>query len=150
MKTENKFWFDCKIKYDNGGEKPVKEEYLVEALSFAEAETRLIEKMTPYMSGEYDVTAVKKQGQCEIFYSDNDNAGTYYQCKVGYITIDEKSGAEKQTMQTIFVVAADFDDAVRVLKEGLKDTMSDWVLSSVGETAIMDSFKMESNDGGAV
>lgn len=133
-------WFDCKIKYDNGGEKPVKEEYLVEASSFAEAETRLIELMSPYISGEYDVTAVKKVGQCEIFQSSNDNADKYYQCKVGFITIDEKSGAEKQTMQTMYALAADFDDAVKTLKEGMKDTMSDWVLSAVSETAIMDTF----------
>ena len=57
-------WFECKIRYDktqeNGSIKKVTEPYLVDALSFTEAEARIIEEMTPFISGEVDVNAVKR------------------------------------------------------------------------------------------
>ena len=50
-------WFECKIRYEkvmeNGMNKKVTEPYLVDALSFTEAEARIIEEITPYISGEF-------------------------------------------------------------------------------------------------
>lgn len=142
MDSANVFWFDCKVKYQREGcEKAVKEEYLVEALTFTEAEARITQEITPFVAGEgLDVCAVKKCGSSEIFYSDNSDADKYYQCKTAFITVDEKSGAEKQTVVGMYVHAADFDDAVKTLKKGMEGTMSDWTLVSVSETAIMDAF----------
>ena len=46
-------WFECKVKYvktmENGLEKPVTETYLVDALSFTEAEKRFLEEIRPFM-----------------------------------------------------------------------------------------------------
>lgn len=147
MEAINRFWFDCKVKYgkvaENGVEKVVKEEYLVDAMSFTEAEARIIEQMTPFISGAFEVATVKKNGSVDLFYSDKADADKYYQAKVSYITIDEKSGVEKKTVQGFYVFAADFDDAVATLKNGMEGTMSDWELNSMAETAILDAFKHE-------
>ena len=55
-------WFECKIRYEkvmeNGMQKKVTEPYLVDALSFTEAEARIIEEMTPFISGEFTVSDI--------------------------------------------------------------------------------------------
>ncbi len=70
MKTITSTWFECKVRYDqtqeNGLQKKVTEQYVVEALSFSEAETRFIEEMKQYFSGEFEVTDVKKAAYKEI------------------------------------------------------------------------------------
>ena len=64
-------WYECKVKFEktleNGIQKKVTETYLVDAMSFTEAENRIIEEMTPYISGEFEVTAVKKNRISELF-----------------------------------------------------------------------------------
>ena len=73
-------WFECKIRYDkiqeNGAVKKVTEPYLVDALSFTEAEARIIEEQTPFISGEVNVTAVKRTKISEIFWDDSADNGT--------------------------------------------------------------------------
>ena len=57
-------WFECKVRYDkmmeNGLQKKVNEPYMVDALSFTEAEARIIEELTPFISGDFSVSAVKR------------------------------------------------------------------------------------------
>jgi len=65
--------FETKIRYDkiqeNGAVKKVTEAYLVDALSFTEAEARIIEEMTPYISGDFSVAAIKRTKIAEIFFT---------------------------------------------------------------------------------
>lgn len=137
-------WFTCKIRYDktleNGMTKRVTEPYLVDALSFTEAEERIIEEMTPYISGGFTVADVTRANYSELFYSDEDSADTWFKIKMAFIVLDENSGAEKKTMTNVLVQAADLRDAVKKLDEGMKGTMSDYVIVSVAETAIMDVY----------
>ena len=137
-------WFTCKIRYDktleNGMTKRVTEPYLVDALSFTEAEERIIEEMTPYISGEFTVADVTRANYSELFYSDEGSADTWFKIKMAFIVLDEKTGAEKRTMTNVLVQAADLRDAVKKLDEGMKGTMSDYVIVSVAETAIMDVY----------
>lgn len=135
-------WFEGKIRYEkvaeNGMNKKVTEPYLVDALSFTEAEARLIEEVTPFITGEFTVTDIKRANYSEIFPSEEEAADKWYKCKLYFITIDEKSGAEKKTATNILVQAADLRDAVKKLDEGMKGTMADYVIASIAETAIMD------------
>ncbi|MTU94460.1 DUF4494 domain-containing protein, partial [Parabacteroides merdae] len=52
-------WFECKVSFEkimeNGAQKKVTEPYLVDALSFTEAEARIIEEIRPFVSGEFTV-----------------------------------------------------------------------------------------------
>ena len=142
-------WFECKVRYDkmqeNGMVKKVNEPYLVDALTFTEAESRIVEEMNPFISGEYSISSEKKTKISEIFF--NEGGDRYYQVKVNFITLDENSGVEKKTSTLILVQAADFDSALSNFKEGMKGTMADYEIASITETMLMDVFpaKLENN-----
>lgn len=137
-------WFECKIRYEktveNGMNKKVTEPYLVDALSFTEAEARIIEEMTPFISGEFTVSDIKRANYSELFDADDEAADRWFKCKLLFITLDEKSGAEKKTSTLVLVKATDLRDAVKRLDEGMKGTMADYVIASVAETPLMDVF----------
>ena len=145
-------WFECKIQYEktmeNGMNKKVTEPYLVDALSFTEAEARIIEEMTPYISGEFTVSDIKRARYSELFFAEDTESDRWFKCKLTFITLDEKSGSEKKTSTNVLVQASDLRDAVKKLDEGMKGSMADYLISSVAETAIMDvyPYSAEPND----
>ena len=138
-------WFECKVKYEKtletGTQKKVAESYLVDAMSFTEAENRITEEMTPFIVGEFEIAAVKKARISELFI--DPEGDKWYRAKVMFITLDEKSGIEKKTASTILVQASDFQRAVKNLEDGMKGTMSDWEINTISETTLMDVFGME-------
>lgn len=138
-------WFECKVRYDktmeNGAQKKVNEPYLVDALSFTEAEKRIIEEITPFISGEFSVSAVKRTKIAEIFW--DDSADKWYLVKVAFITIDEKTAAEKKSTSLILVAAGNFSAALDAFTDGMKDTLADYEIVSIAETPIMDVYKMK-------
>ena len=129
-------WFECKIRYDkaqeNGAIKKVTEPYLVDAL--------LVEQ-TPFISGEVNVTAVKRTKIAEIFW--DDSADKWYLVKVAFITIDEKTAVEKKSTSLILVAASDFKGAYDNFMEGMKGTMADFEIVSITETPLMDVYKVK-------
>ena len=143
-------WFTCKIRYEkvmeNGMNKKVTESYLVDALSFTEAESRIIEEMTPFISGEFTVSDIKRAHYSELFPSDEESADKWYNCRLEFVTLDEKSGAEKKTKTTVLVQAADLRDAMKKLDEGMKGTMADYNAVCIKETAIMDVYPYETEN----
>ena len=140
-------WFTCKVTYEkvleNGMQKKVTEPYLVDALSFTEAESRIIEEIRPYITGEFTVTDIKRARISELFF--NENGDRYYKFKIYFITLDEKSGAEKKTAAQMLAQASTLKEAIAVLDEGMKGTLSDYVIASVAETALMDVFPFDAN-----
>lgn len=138
-------WFECKIRYDktqeNGSIKKVTEPYLVDALSFTEAEARIIEEQTPFISGEVNVTAVKRTKIAEIFW--DDSADKWYLVKVAFITIDEKNAVEKKSASLILVAANDFKGAYDNFMDGMKGTMADFEIVSITETPLMDVYRVK-------
>ena len=133
-------WFECRIRYEkvmeNGMQKKVTEPYLVDALSFTEAEARIIEEMTPFISGEFTVSDIKRINYSELFPSDDEADDIWFKCKLSFITLDEKSGAEKRTSTNVLVQASDLGRAKKNLDAGMKGTMAEYQVSSVTETAI--------------
>lgn len=140
-------WFECKVRYDkmqeNGSVKKANEPYLVDALTFTEAEARIIEEITPFISGEFSVSAVKKTKISEIFF--DDNADKYYMVKANFITLDEKNGVEKKSATFFLVQASDFKGALEYFNENMKDTMADYEIASITETPIMDVYPANLN-----
>lgn len=126
---------------ENGTVKKVNEPYLVDALTFTEAEARIMDEMKAFISGEYYISSEKKTKISEIFF--NETGDRYYLVKVNFITLDEKTGVEKKTTNQILVQASDFDEAVANFKDGMKGTMADYEIASVSETLIMDVFKAD-------
>ena len=137
-------WFECKVRYEkvmeNGMNKKVTEPYLVDALSFTEAEARIIEEMTPFISGEFTVSDIKRANYSELFPCEEEAADRWFKCKLIFITLDGKSGAEKKTSTQVLVQAADLRDAVKKLDEGMKGSMADYQIASIAETPIMDVY----------
>ena len=146
-------WFECKIRYEKVMEKRNEQEsnrtLLVDALSFTEAEARIIEEMTPFISGEFTVSDIKRANYSELFPSEEESRRSLVQnVKLVFITLDEKSGAEKKTSTQVLVQAADLRDAVKKLDEGMKGTMADYQIALVSETPLMDvyPYSAEPND----
>lgn len=136
-------WFECKVRYDkmmeNGVVKKVTEPYLVDALSFTEAESRIIEEQTPSISGDFSVSAVKRTKISEIFW--DDSADKWYLVKVAFVTIDEKTAVEKKTSTLILTAGNDLKDAYDNFMAGMEGTMADFEIQSIAETPLMDVYK---------
>lgn len=145
MRSRTSDWFETKIRYskthDDGMQKNVTEQYVVDALSFTEAEGAILEEMKVYISGDYKITDIKPAAYHEIFFSDLDNDDKWYKAKLQFITIDEKTEKEKRSTVTYLVQAATLPSAVEYIGKVMGGTMIDYVISSVAETQIMDVFE---------
>ena len=152
MRSRTAEWFECKIRYEkvmeDGMQKKVTESYVVDALSFSEAEERIIEEMSSYISGEFAVTDIKKAAYKEIFFSDTDTADRWYKAKLQFITIDEKTAKEKKSSVNYLVNAGSFNGAVKSIDEVMSGTMIDYVIFSVTETTIMDVYEYKKDKTG--
>ena len=135
-------WFECKVRYEklleNGMQKMVTEPYLVDALSFTEAEARIIQEITPYMSGEFTISNIKRVKYAESFF--NDEGDRYYKMRLYFISLDEKSGAEKKTAVNMLVQASTLKVAVEIIETEMEKSMVDYTIASATETAIMDVY----------
>lgn len=138
-------WFECKVRYDKitekGIPKKVTESYLVNALSFTEAEARIIEEVTPYISGEFTVSAVKKTNVSEIFYSSDPAADKWYQVKAAFITIDEVKAIERRKTTLFVVQAGDFATALKNFMKGMEGSIADFDITTINETPLMEVYK---------
>ena len=132
-------YFECKISYEktleNGKEKKVTDQYLVDALSFTEAEARIIEEVKPFISGEFQVKSIRKYKVAEIVV--DESGDRFFKCKLNFITLDEKSGNEKKTAVYMLVDAENLDKAKVLLVEHMKSTMADYSIEKIEETKIM-------------
>ena len=140
-------WVEVKVKYDKtldtGAVKAVPETYLVDALSFTEAEARITEEMMPYVTGEFMVTAVKKAKFDDVLY--HEGGDRWYKVKINMITIDEKTAAEKKTPSLTLVQASTLEEALQVFLESMKGVAFDYEIASVTETPLMDVFAANLN-----
>ena len=142
MRSKTSLWFETKVKYDktmeDGQPKKVIESYVVEAMSFGEAEEKITEEMSAYISGEFDVKAITPTTYGEIFFSENTNDDRWYKTKLQFITIDEKTEKEKRSNVYYLVQAASLNGAVKNIEEVMGTTMNDYVIAAINETKIMD------------
>ncbi|WP_288470503.1 DUF4494 domain-containing protein [uncultured Porphyromonas sp.] len=142
------YWFECKVSYerqaDSMGMKKVSESYLVDALSFTEAEERIIKEVRPFVSvGELDVVNIRRARIAELFLSDEAEDDRYFRAKVNFITVDEKSGSEKKTSATMIVKSDSLPNAVTELKAQLDSQMASYEIAAVTDTQILDVFQYE-------
>ena len=145
MRSRTAIWFECKIAYEkvmeDGLKKKVNENYVVDALSFTEAEKRIMEEMSSYISGEFTIKDIKIAPYKEIFFSDGELADRWYKAKLEFITIDEKTEKEKRSAVNYLVQAGTLKGAVGNIESVMGTTMIDYVIASVTETKLMDVFE---------
>lgn len=136
-------WFECKVKYqkvdENGKQKGVSELYMVDAVSFTDAESRITKELEDYAGlGEFIVASIKTTNYAEII--PNESGDRWFKCKAVFISFDEKSGKERRTSSSILVQATDVKDAYEVLSKALSTSISDFTIPTVQESSIMDIF----------
>lgn len=147
MRSRTANWFVCKIRYEktmeDGMQKKVSETYVVDAISFTEAEARIIEEMAAYISGEFDVQEIDRAQYKEIFFEDvSETAGDkWYKAKLAFITIDEKTEKEKRTLVNYLVQGSSLENARKNIDEVMGGTMIDYIIIGVNETKVMDVFE---------
>ena len=145
MRSRTSTWFETKIRYDkmqeDGTEKKTTEQYVVDALSFTEAESSILDEMSAYISGEMRITDIKLAAYGEIFFSDIDSDDKWYKTKLQFITIDEKTEKEKRSNVNYLVQAGTLNNAVKNIDEVMGGTMIDYVIAAVAETTLMDVFE---------
>jgi hypothetical protein len=142
------YWFECKVSYerqaDSMGMKKVSESYLVDALSFTEAEKRIIKEIRPFVSvGELEVVNIRRARIAELFLNEEAEDDRYFRAKVNFITVDEKSGSEKKTSATMIVKSDSLPNAVTEMKAQLDSQMASYEIAAVTDTQILDVFQYE-------
>ena len=150
MRSRTAIWFECKVRYEktmeDGMPKKVVEIYTVDALSFSEAEERIMEEMSSYVSGEIDIVDLKIAQYKEIFFADSDLADKWYKAKLAFISIDEKTDKEKKTSVFYLVNAGNINSAIKNIDEVMGGTMIDYQTLNVSETNIMDVFEYKKKE----
>ena len=145
MRSITANWFVCKIRYEkvmeDGMQKKVTENYVVNALSFTEAEARVIEEMSQYISGEFEVVEIDRAAFKEIFFADDPMADKWYKAKLQFFTLDEKTEKERKTSVYFLVQGFSLENARKNIDEVMVKTMIDYVICSVSETSYLDVFE---------
>tara|TARA_R110002049_G_scaffold305931_6_gene503565 strand:- start:1161 stop:1718 length:558 start_codon:yes stop_codon:yes gene_type:complete len=143
-------WYECKIKYrkmsDTGVQKVTTEPYLVDAISYTEAETRINEEMKAYISDEFRITNIKVANFAEIHPFENTDR--WFKSKVALIAYDEESGKERKTNMYLLVQGNDVKEAYDNTIAVMKDTMGDYTIPAITESPIMDVFPYFSGEEG--
>lgn len=147
MRDVSKKWFETIVRYDktmeDGEVKKVSETYVVDAITFGEAEKSIAEIAKSYASGYFDIKNINPAPYSSIFFSDKDTDDKYYRVKLAFITIDERTQKEKKSKVTYLVQANSLEQARKNTEEVMKGTMIDYEFSSVTETKILDVFEQE-------
>ena len=150
MRSRTATWFECKIRYekimDDGLPKKINEVYVVDALSFSEAEERIMEEMSSYISGEIEIMDVKIAPYREIFFADDNLADQWFKAKLSFITIDERTDKEKRTSMMYLVNAGNISSAINNIDKVMSGTMIDYVTTSISATKIFDVFEYKKKD----
>ncbi len=136
-------WFECKVKYqkvdENGKQKGVAENYMVDAVSFTDAEARITKELEQYAGlGEFVVASIKTANYTEII--PNESGDRWFKCKAVFISYDEKSGKERRSSSNMLVQATDVKDAYEVLSKALSTSVADFTIPAINESSIMDIF----------
>ena len=138
-------WYECKVKYrkldeTSGTQKVKTEPFLVDAISYTEAESRITEEMSVYLSDteEIKITNIKVANYAEIHPFENSDR--WFKSRVSLIAFDEESGKERKTNMYLLVQANDVKEAYDNTVSVMKDTMGEYTIPAISESPIMDVF----------
>lgn len=139
--------FNVTIKYnkmmENGFIKAVNEQYLIDAVSFTEAEARAVKEFSPYASGDFAISKITKAHIVEVIEDNTIVAPKFYKAKIALVTIDERNMVEKRTIINILVQAESLKDAHERVVKLMSSTMSDYIVLAIVETPIVEFYKWE-------
>ena len=143
-------WYECKVKYrktdETGLQKVTTEPYLLDAISYTEAESRINEEMAAYVSEEFKITNIKVANYAEIHPFEN--ADRWFKSKITLFAYDEESGKERKTNMYVLLQANDVKEAYDNTIQVMKGTMGDYTIPAIAESPIIDVFPYFSGEEG--
>jgi hypothetical protein len=142
-------WHTVKVKYtkqlNDGTLKKVTEPYLINSITFTDAEARVHKEIGLFTRGEFMVTSVTKTDFADIFQYDD--ADVWYKAKVSYVTEDADGGKEKKVSNNFLVSAHNVKNAYERIEESLKGLQVDFVIPAINVTPILEIFPYEAMAG---
>ncbi|MDN3667945.1 DUF4494 domain-containing protein [Echinicola jeungdonensis] len=143
-----RIWFLCKVKYAKENEqgllKNVTEQYLIDAVSFTEAEARIYDMLGSVIRGDFQVTNISKSNIVDVFFYDD--IDIWHKCKITYVVADADSGKEKKVTQYMLVTAHDVKEAYDRIHESLSNMLVSFRVPDINESPIVEIFPYESED----
>lgn len=141
-------WFECKVKYnktlESGKEQVVTENFLLDAVSFTDAETRMMRQMEQMVKGEFNVTDIKKSRIGEVF--PYDTGEWWFKATINLVTVDEEAGKEKKMRTYYLIMADDIKEALERLEESLSYLVIPYVVTALSVSTIVDVFPYEASE----
>ena len=136
-------WFETKVKYmkvsESGNEAMVTESFLLDAVSYTDAETRIIRQMQEIVrGGEFTIVDIKKSRIAEVFpYEDGE---WWFKATINLVTVDEEAGKEKKIKTFYLIMADDIKEALARLDESLNYLVIPFVTTAIAVSPIVDVF----------
>lgn len=140
-------WFLCKIRYTKEVEpdkfKTINEAYLLDAVSYTEAEARLHEVLADNFP-DFQLTNLSRMRLAEVFFVDN-GPDTWFKVKVVFTSYDEQTQKEKKVPHLMLLNAETPRDAYDGVAERL-GSVDDYAITDVNLTPILDVFPYETEE----
>lgn len=137
-------YFETEVSYfstqEDGTQKKQREAYLVDALSFTEAEKRTTDFVTDNITPEFEVTKEKRSTISEIIDEENTGEDAYFRIKVFFLEMQD-NGKEKKIPNIVLVRASNPENAIQTLNEAYKNSMLDFIVDTVSTTNIVSVIK---------
>lgn len=142
-------WFESKVKYmkvsQSGKEQMVTENFLLDAVSYTDAETRIIRIMQQMVKGgEFTIVDIKKSKIAEVFPFDTGEL--WFRATINLVTVDEEAGREKKMRTYYLIMADDIKEALDRLEESLGYLVIPYVTSSLAVSTIVDVFPYDPSE----
>ena len=135
-------WYECKVKYnkthETGEKKVTTDTYLLDAVSYTEAEARLTEEMKAYTSEDFRIINIKVANFSEVYPFENSDR--WFKSKVSLIAFDGESGKERKTNMYMLVQANDVKEAFENTNLAMENSMGDYTIPAITESPILDVF----------
>jgi hypothetical protein len=141
-----KTWYSCKIKHTKENEegilKQVTEAYLVDAVNYTEAESRIYEIAQEITHGEFFITQITKTNITELvkFTEDDD----WFKSKITYLAADDDSGKEKKINVYLLVCAKNVGEAFEHINRYLSGMLVPYEVPSISRSNIIEVFPFQS------
>jgi hypothetical protein len=137
----NKNWFVCQIKFnkedDKGNVKKVQQSYLIDAISYSEAEERIYKEMEGLIK-EFQIADLRKTNLIEVFHYEDSEM--WYKCKISYNVTDDDTEKVKKITQYMIVSAHNIKEAYERIEESMKNLLVPYNIASIVENPFEDVF----------
>lgn len=131
--------FECKISYlkqaEDGNISKKNELYLVDAMTFTEAEARLHSDLSDHIP-EFDVIAMKTSNINDFVIDEVKEK--FFKSKISFVSVDMDSGKEKKMSEYILTQSDDFDEAKKTIAGRMEGSIMDFEIDSITRTNIID------------